>query len=189
MKLKLVTLEKHQRKVLAFQFLSVAVRFAEVGTVARSIRICKKCILEMRDAYDRALLLSTRAAFTLDDCRAFDSGGAYVESSFNTLTDRIYGLGTQVSDVDDLLLPLIDWEPMWGNSGRPEIISGAQFAGRVVRRHLAKIQNTPYLPPFRSASPAYPGPFPKPRCSALGTNEPPLDPTVSLREDRDGCKG
>jgi len=146
MKLKSITLERHQRKVLAFQFLTVAVRFAEVGTVTSNARLCEKCMLEMREAYDSALLLSGRASFTLEDCRAFDSGGSYIESSFHALAVRIRGLRARASDRDIDDSSVKEWEPMWSNSESTEFRSDAPFPGRIVRHHLERIQAPQSLP-------------------------------------------
>lgn len=151
MKLKTITFEKPvQRKILAFQFLTIAVRFAEVGRIASSIQDLEKCAAEMREAYDSALLLSTRVSFTGDDCRAFDSGGAYVEESFVALRDRRDSIQAHGSDVCPYTFPWPrEWEPMWGDPGQNQSLSVTAFPAQVLRRHLKGIEDSQVLSKFR----------------------------------------
>jgi hypothetical protein len=142
MKLKRITLEADQRRILAFQFLSVAVRFAEVGRVASSTQALDECAAQMREAYDSALSLSIRVSFTTADCGAFDLGSCYVEESFVVLRDRAQSVGTQVADVSpDALQALREWEPMWGEPRPDQVWSGPAFEAQAVRRHLKKIED------------------------------------------------
>lgn len=146
MRLKTITLKASQRKILTFQFLSVAVRFAEVGRVAGSTQDLHECAAQMREAYDNALSLSLRVTFTADDCGAFDLGSHYVQKSFVTLRDRAQSIPAQVAGSgSDALQSLREWEPMWGDPGPDQVSSDAAFEAHAVRRHLKKIENAAYL--------------------------------------------
>ncbi len=93
----------------------------------------------MREAYDSALLLSTRSSFTVNDCIAFGSGSSYVQESFIALEKQSQNIWVQVVDVGpDALQWLKDWEPMWSD---PQVLSKTTHEARAVRRHLKKIED------------------------------------------------
>jgi len=153
MKLKTITFEKPvERKILAFQFLTIAVRFAEIGRIASSIHDLEKCAAQMREAYDSALFLSTRVSFTGDDCRAFDSGAAYVEESFVALRDRKLSVQEHGSDICPHTFPWPrEWEPMWGDPGQNQLLPVTTFPAQVVRRHLKRIEGSHVLSEFQTS--------------------------------------
>lgn len=132
-----------QQKILAFQFLSVAVRFAEVGRATSSAPTREQCVRQMREAYDAALLLSVRLSFTVGDCGAFDAGSAYVEESFVLLRQRTRGLHEHTGGADPAA-SLQEWEPMWGDPRPDAAWTGAMVAASAVRRHLKEIEDAAY---------------------------------------------
>jgi hypothetical protein len=143
MKLTTLKLGTGQRKILTFQFLSVALRFAEVGRAANTARVLDECNAQMREAYDAALSLSTRVSFTIDDCGAFDVGSSYVQQSFVALRRRARSIQEQAAHLGpDGSQWLRDWEPMWTEPSQG--LSGAAFAVRTVWSHLKKIEDAAY---------------------------------------------
>jgi len=146
MKLKTITFEKPvQRKILAFQFLTIAVRFAEIGRIASDIQDLEKCAEQMREAYDGALFLSTRVSFTGDDCRAFDSGAAYVEESVVALRDRKLSIQAH-GDICPHTFPWPrEWEPMWGDPGQNQLLPVTTFPAQIVRHHLKRMEDSHVL--------------------------------------------
>jgi hypothetical protein len=139
-----ITLEAKQRKILMFQFLMVAVNYANVGRAANSARDVDECARQVREAYDLALSLSIWVSFTIDDCGAFDLGSSYVQESFAALRDRAQSVRVRAQVGLDALLSLREWEPMWRDP-RPELVlSGAAFEAQAVRRHLKKIEDAAY---------------------------------------------
>jgi len=138
-----ITLETGQRKILVFQFLSVAVRFAEVARTINCVRTIEECSGQMREAYDSALLLSIRASFTVDDCCVFDAGSSYVQESFGVVRERARSLRSRpVDEGRSDRSWLSEWEPMWRDP-RPDGGSssgGMVFAAAAVRRHLERIE-------------------------------------------------
>ncbi len=143
MRLTTLKLGADQRKILAFQFLSVAARFAEVGRTANSTQVLDECAAQMREAYDAALSLSIRVSFTADDCGAFDLGSSYIQESFVALRKRAEGIGAQESDPRPGASQwLRDWEPMWAVPGQVSFDSA--FEPRTLRRHLKKIEDAAY---------------------------------------------
>jgi hypothetical protein len=131
-----------QQKILAFQFLCTAVRFAEVGRATHSRQTLERCAVQMRETYDSALLLSTRLSFTFADCCAFDTGSSYVEQSFAVLRERVQGLPDHTADtgVDSSQL-LREWEPMWCDPGPRGTLPSSAIEACAVRRHLKKIED------------------------------------------------
>lgn len=139
-----ITLEAGQRKVLVFQFLSVAVRFADVAHASSSAGTLEECAAQMREAYDSALLLCRRVSFTAEDCCAFDLGSWYVQESFGVLQERARNLrsGPGEGASGDGPRPS-EWEPMWGDRGPDREPSAAfnVFAARSVHRHLRRVED------------------------------------------------
>ena len=148
MKLITLRLEVERRKILTFQFLTVALRCAELGRTANSARVLGECAAQMREAYDFALMLSIRAVFTTDDCGAFDSGCSYVQDSFLAMRARAEFIRAQLTDIrhDDTQW-LKDWEPMWNDPGS---LADSAFELRVVRSHLKKLENVMYASSSRA---------------------------------------
>jgi hypothetical protein len=136
-----------QRKILAFQFLSVAVSFAGVGRTTRRADICEDCLGQMNEAYNVALLLSTRASLTNEDCGVFDSASSYVQESSGAIRERIWRLRSEAVDPGpDISETLKEWEPIW-ESIEFDRLSEAAFTARAVRGHLRKMEDAIHLGP------------------------------------------
>ncbi len=138
-----ITLEEEQRKVLAFQFLIVAVNYANVGRAANSARDVDECAGQIREAYDVALSLGMRVPFTTEDCGVFDLGSSYVQESLVVLRDRARSIRAQTANVGpDALQRLRDWEPMW--IGSSELLAAPE--SRAIDWHIRGIENATQLP-------------------------------------------
>lgn len=132
-----------QRKILTFQFLNVAVTFAEVGRTANSTQVLDECAVQMREAYDVALSLGFRVSFTTDDCGVFDLGSSYIQESLAVLRDRARSIRAPAAGVGpDALQWLRDWEPMWIGPG--ELSAGLE--SRTIGRHIRRIEDATHSP-------------------------------------------
>jgi len=130
------TLERGQQKVLMFQFLIVAVNYANVGRHANSARDVDECAKQVREAYDIALSLSIRISLTTNDCGVFDLGSSYIQESLVVLRDRARAIPGAEAD-PDALLRLRSWEPMW--IGASELSAGLE--SRTIDCHIRKIED------------------------------------------------
>jgi len=131
-----------ERRILAFQFLNVALSFAEVGRATRRADVCEGSLRQMSEAYDAALLLSIRASFTAEDCNIFDSASSYVQLSLGALREKAWRLRSEAVDSGpDISERLKEWEPMWEFT-EFGCLSEAAFAARAVRRHLRAIEDS-----------------------------------------------
>ena len=136
-----------ERRILAFQFLSVAVSFADVGRETRRADICEGCIRQMSDAYDVALLLSIHVPFTPEDCAVFDSASSYVQQSLVLLRERAWRVRLQALDPGpDISDMLKEWEPMWEWTEFGRFSEGA-FAAHALRRHLRALEDAGHPAP------------------------------------------